>query len=118
MARFQSRERAQCEMALLDMATFRSASTLLSSDGTRTPGTAALFTELEDQTAVDVAARIAMQTGGYVPHRLLTRPIDYGAGGSPAFTVPPEPIRSRTLTVTDSVRGFHLEDCRLRPPEG
>jgi hypothetical protein len=27
------------------MATFRSASTLLSADGTRTPGTAALFTE-------------------------------------------------------------------------
>jgi hypothetical protein len=27
------------------MATYRSASTLLSSDGTRTPGTAALFTE-------------------------------------------------------------------------
>jgi hypothetical protein len=27
------------------MATFRSAATLLSSDGTRTPGTAALFTE-------------------------------------------------------------------------
>src|SRR3954470_12632868 len=45
MARFQSRERAQSEIVLLDMATFRSASTLLSSDGTRTPGTAALFAE-------------------------------------------------------------------------
>jgi len=45
MARFSSRERAQSEIALLHMATYRSASTLLSSDGTRTPGTAALFTE-------------------------------------------------------------------------
>ena len=45
MARFPSRERAQSEIALLHMATFRTAATLLSSDGTRTPGTAALFTE-------------------------------------------------------------------------
>ena len=45
MARFPSPERGQSELVLLHMATFRSASTLISSDGTRTPGTAALFTE-------------------------------------------------------------------------
>ena len=38
-------ERAPSAIVLLHMATFRSASTLLSADGTRTPGTAALFTE-------------------------------------------------------------------------
>lgn len=38
-------QRAQSGIALLYMATYRSASVLLSSDGTRTPGTAALFVE-------------------------------------------------------------------------
>ncbi len=38
-------ERVQPDIALLNMATYRSAAALLSSDGTRTPGTAALFTE-------------------------------------------------------------------------
>jgi hypothetical protein len=33
------------DIVLLDMATYRSAAALLSADGTRTPGTAALFTE-------------------------------------------------------------------------
>jgi hypothetical protein len=33
------------DISLLDMATYRSAAALLSADGTRTPGTAALFTE-------------------------------------------------------------------------
>jgi hypothetical protein len=45
MARFPSPEQAPSAIALLHMATFRSASTLLSADGTRTPGTAALFSE-------------------------------------------------------------------------
>lgn len=36
---------AQSEINLLHMATYRSASTLVSSDGTRTPGTVALFAE-------------------------------------------------------------------------
>ena len=45
MAQFPSPHRAQSAIALRYMATYRSASTLLSSDGTRTPGTAALFTE-------------------------------------------------------------------------
>jgi hypothetical protein len=44
-AQFSWRERAQSAIALLHMATFRSASVLLSADGTRTPGTAALFAE-------------------------------------------------------------------------
>jgi hypothetical protein len=39
------RERAHFAISLLHMATFRSASVLLSADGTRTPGTAALFAE-------------------------------------------------------------------------
>lgn len=39
------RKRAQSGIALRYMATYRSASVLLSSDGTRTPGTAALFVE-------------------------------------------------------------------------
>src|SRR5690349_2843234 len=38
-------EPALCAMTLLHMATFRSASTLLSSDGTKTRGTVALFAE-------------------------------------------------------------------------
>jgi hypothetical protein len=42
---FPSRQHAQFEIALPHMATFRSASTLISSDGTRTPGAAALFAE-------------------------------------------------------------------------
>jgi hypothetical protein len=37
--------RAQFAINFQHMATFRSASTLLSADGTRTPGTAALFAE-------------------------------------------------------------------------
>jgi hypothetical protein len=39
------RARAQSGIALRYMATYRSASVLVSSDGTRTPGTAALFAE-------------------------------------------------------------------------
>ena len=38
-------KRARSALALAHMATYRSASVLLSSDGTRTPGTAALFAE-------------------------------------------------------------------------
>ncbi len=45
MAQLPWRERAQSGIALPYMATYRSASVLLSSDGTRTPGTAALFAE-------------------------------------------------------------------------
>jgi hypothetical protein len=45
MAQLPWRERAQFGIALPYMATYRSASVLLSSDGTRTPGTAALFAE-------------------------------------------------------------------------
>src|SRR5437763_1568690 len=44
-AQLSWRERAQSGIALPYMATYRSASVLLSSDGTRTPGTAALFAE-------------------------------------------------------------------------
>ena len=40
-----SREREVSAIAWAHMATYRSASTLLSADGTRTPGTAALFAE-------------------------------------------------------------------------
>jgi hypothetical protein len=36
---------SRSDISLLDMATFRSAAALLSADGTRTPGTVALFTE-------------------------------------------------------------------------
>jgi hypothetical protein len=39
------RERGRRDIASLNMATFRSAAVLLSADGTRTSGTAALFTE-------------------------------------------------------------------------
>ena len=39
------RERGRRDITSLNMATFRSAAVLLSADGTRTPGTAALFTE-------------------------------------------------------------------------
>jgi hypothetical protein len=73
MARFQSRERAQSEIVLLDMATFRSASTLLSSDGTRIPGTAALFTE-------------PGREGGTPPWAGDFRPAN-GAGNGPKNTV-------------------------------
>jgi hypothetical protein len=45
VARFPAPERPHSAIALLHMATYRSASTLISSDGTRTPGTAALFAE-------------------------------------------------------------------------
>src|SRR5437764_4778339 len=44
-AQLSWRERAQSGIVLPDMATYRTASVLLSSDGTRTPGTAALFAE-------------------------------------------------------------------------
>ena len=44
-AQLSWRGRAQSGIALPYMATYRSASVLLSSDGTRTPGTAALFAE-------------------------------------------------------------------------
>jgi hypothetical protein len=45
MARFTSRKRAQSAITFLYMATFRSPSTIIAADGTRTPGTAALFAE-------------------------------------------------------------------------
>ena len=44
-ATLSRRARAQSGIALRYMATYRTASVLLSSDGTRTPGTAALFAE-------------------------------------------------------------------------
>src|SRR6266540_4320069 len=44
-ARLLWRERAQSGIGLPYMATYRSASVLVSSDGTTTPGTAALFAE-------------------------------------------------------------------------
>jgi len=44
-ARLSWRGRAQSGIALPYMATYRSAAVLLSADGTRTPGTAALFVE-------------------------------------------------------------------------
>ena len=44
-AQLSWREAVQSGIALPYMATYRSACVLLSSDGTRTPGTAALFTE-------------------------------------------------------------------------
>jgi len=43
--RLPGRERAPRGIALPHMATYRSAAVLLASDGTRTPGTAALFAE-------------------------------------------------------------------------
>lgn len=42
---FPMRERVQGRYIFVGMATFRSAAALVSADGTRTPGTAALFTE-------------------------------------------------------------------------